>query len=222
MCIEKIISRFSSPDRQVDRFLDGTMSEDERDRFEKRCLEDRAFFLRVQERELIREKVVQTFAEKGAELSRDKLQPAARQSKLVRRAKFFTPNSRVGWAYALLALALLSLSIILILPNPRNYAVHPDLEHELGTRILRSAMVKVLSPGVETKPCGEILFAWESNAQDSFQVVVLDNQANEIKSFNTTGRSIRYQPDLAPGLYYWKLLQNDDWIYTGKIIIDDK
>lgn len=223
MCIRKIIYRCSSPDRQIDRFLDGTISEEERGLFEKRCLEDHAFFLKVQERELLREKVAQTVSAIGSELAGNHVSSSAQRGGLERRVKSLIPGMRIGWAYALLAVALLSLCIILVLPNSdETFAIHPDLEQELGARVLRSAPVQVLSPGVEIKPDDEILFAWEADAQGTFQVVILDNQGNEIKSLRTTGRSIRYQIDLAHGLYYWKLLQNDDWIFTGKILIDKK
>jgi len=52
----------------IDRYLDGLLSEPEREDFEARCFRDDAFFMEVRERERLRQKVAKVIQEEGAEI----------------------------------------------------------------------------------------------------------------------------------------------------------
>lgn len=52
----------------IDRYLDGLLSEPEREEFEARCFRDDAFFVEVREREELRQKVAKVINEEGAEI----------------------------------------------------------------------------------------------------------------------------------------------------------
>ena len=220
--MRKLLDRLFYSDRKIDRFLEGSLPEAERDLVEKRCLEDEAFFRRVQEREALRLQVARTIAEKGETFAAVKTAPAA-GPKAGRIRHSFAPGRRIGWAYALLAAALLCLCLYLIVPNRgENVAVNEELERQLGARVLRGDTVQVLSPALPAQAGSEILFSWRLAEKGPFKVLILDSRAEEIDSLSTDGLSVRYPVKLPPGVYYWKLLQNDDWIYTGKIIVARK
>ena len=53
-----------------------------------------------------------------------------------------------------------------------------------------------------------------------FNVIILNNKGDEVDEFSTNKNMYTYKGSLLPGLYYWKLLVDDDWLYTGKFIIN--
>lgn len=220
--MRKVLDRLFYSDRKIDRFLEGNLPEAARDLVEKRCLEDSDFFRRVREREALRLMVAQTIGEKGELLAARKAAPHTGPD-AVRNNVPFSPGRRIGWAYALLAVALLSLCLYLIVPNQgESVAVNNELERALGARVLRGDTVQVLSPDLPARAGSEIFFSWRLAEKGAFKVLILNHRAEEIDAFAADGESFRYPVHLPPGVYYWKLLHNDDWIYTGKIIVVKK
>jgi hypothetical protein len=210
---------FNGRTHTIDRYLDGSMPESERDEFEQRCFEDNKLFLQLRERAELRERVTWILQKNGKKLLEEGARPPA-SSKAISRGTRFTPflaGHTIRWAYGIAGIAVLSIGLLFLLRhNVRTFAVNDELERELGPRILRAAQVTVLSPQLSSQVDDEITFAWETANKGPFEVIILDHNGNEILSYLTKAATLSCSPPLKPGLYYWKLLSQDDWIFTGK------
>jgi len=205
---------FMTKTRKIDLYLDGALPEAERERFEQRCLEDKKLFALLQERVEWREKVVHLLQQKGAE------KPASSSSGWSRYSPFGT-GKRMAWGYGLAAAAALCVGLLFLMPGGReSLEVNAELEKALGHRLLRGETVEVLSPQLSQKVGQDPLFSWRTRQAGAFEVILLDHMGVEIAAYQTEDNSLLCDSPLAPGLYYWKLLMNEDWIYTGKFIVE--
>jgi hypothetical protein len=216
---EKLFHRTA---RKIDRYLDDTLPDAEREEFQRLCFEDKKLFLMLKERAELREKVSWILQARGEKILAEGIQ----QRRDSRWAYFglhinpFIPGRKIGWAYGIIGVAVLSLYLLIILPHDEGaFAINDQLEKELGPRILRAATVTVLSPKLSEQIRKEVAFAWKAGDKGPFEVIIIDHSGGEIVSYQTKESSLCCSLSLPPGLYYWKLLSQDDWIYTGKFKI---
>ncbi len=82
----------------------------------------------------------------------------------------------------------------------------------------RGNSVSVLTPSM-VSVAGHEYLVWENPRQINLFIEIVDNKANQIYSVSTTSDSVAI-PDLQPGLYYWKLVEENDFdlLFAGKII----
>lgn len=189
------------------------MSEEESSLFETRCLEERSFFLRVKAREQLRMNIESRLLETGQEVFAN-LERVSCLPHKKKRPAFSWSYLKPVWKYAAAAAAFVML--LFLVTSRESYRVNKDLERELGGRTLRSAPVVVLTPSIG-QTCGQsVTFSWQTDLRGTFEIIVLNRRAEEIYSLKTKENHYQFESGLEPGLYYWKLIQNGDWIYTGK------
>ncbi len=201
----------------IDRYLDGSMSEAERERFEQQYFENRALFDKLQKRSALRQQLTGMLKQCEDTV----LHPQDGREVRTRHGWIDNPGGRrkLGWAGAALATLGLFLLIFIVRPEDEgSFAVNRVLEKELGVRILRSQTVSVLAPTLSQKVSGTITFAWDKGPKPPFEVVLIDHAGNEVASWQTDQYTLHRTLDYPPGLYYWKLLSQEEWIYTGKFI----
>ncbi|MBN1465310.1 hypothetical protein JXA02_06085 [candidate division KSB1 bacterium] len=199
-------------EKYIDRYLDDLMPEDESTAFEMRCLKDRDFFERVREREQTRKdaaRIVAQADEESFDLKRRNLSESAREW----AAALFSHKS-AKWAVA----AATAVLVILLINRP-GYDTNPDLEQQLGARTLRGPTVKAIVPEIGAHVNQSIHFSWESELAEPFEAVVINPRGEEVFSASNLQSGDALDIPLADGLYYWKLLHNGDWLYTGKFIL---
>ena len=65
-----------------------------------------------------------------------------------------------------------------------------------------------------------ITFAWEQTEHQSIHLIIFNNRGDDI--FNTVVEDavFKYSDPLDPGLYYWKLENEDELLYLGKFFVD--
>jgi hypothetical protein len=81
----------------------------------------------------------------------------------------------------------------------------------------RSNEVKVTSPLSGAVIRGEVTFRWEGAG--TAVVEVYGNRRERITAFSAAAPPVVLREALKPGLYYWKLLANDELVYVGKFLI---
>lgn len=68
--------------------------------------------------------------------------------------------------------------------------------------------------------CGEtVTFSWKTESSDPVVICLFDNTGKKVQTVRPTGKSnyLMKTGNLRPGLYYWKLLKNDQLVTAGKI-----
>jgi hypothetical protein len=65
-----------------------------------------------------------------------------------------------------------------------------------------------------------ILFSWKTSARGPWRVVVVDNRGTIIKEDEVLSAEFVLKGPIAPGLYYWKVIQNDELAHVGKFRVE--
>lgn len=98
----------------------------------------------------------------------------------------------------------------------------PDEELEMLVRNFQSAyrgnQVTVQTESTIVFP-GQTSLHWNNPDEISLIIEIFNNEGKEIFSFSTTGSSVDI-PKIEPGIFYWKLIEEDDFdlLFVGKII----
>jgi hypothetical protein len=109
-------------------------------------------------------------------------------------------------------------------PTPDNtlaFAENPELELLLASTVMGDSVYEV-QPQKGTVAKGEILFQWKTDEQRDFYIEILDNQKRKVHQATIQKGQMSYalKPDtLSAGLYYWKLLDAEELLHTGKFIV---
>jgi hypothetical protein len=101
-----------------------------------------------------------------------------------------------------------------------NFKPLPYMEEMIQSNY-RSRGIQIFSPAVGSvyKSSEKIEFKWKS--QDAMLTLkIITNKGNMIKTITTHERYI-LQEHLPPWLYYWKLENEQDLLYVGKIVVQD-
>jgi hypothetical protein len=104
-----------------------------------------------------------------------------------------------------------------------NYKPMPELELLSGS-VTRSGQFVLVSPKVDLAvPAGTtVLFSWRySDKEAAVLFVIMDNAGNQLsrQRMNNSGSFILKTKGLGEGLYYWKILANEDLVIMGKLTI---
>jgi hypothetical protein len=63
-------------------------------------------------------------------------------------------------------------------------------------------------------------FSWTPDEEDAYTLVIVDNQANEVREIDAgAGSRLEWKIDLPPGLYYWKFTGSEHLWKAGKFFV---
>jgi len=106
-----------------------------------------------------------------------------------------------------------------------NFRPDPVFEGLVGV-YTRSEYFRLKTPAGQHRFTTEkrILFDWESASDKRFKLIILDNTGNELID---TGPVLVLPVSLdhnlfKPGLFYFKVIRNEDILYFGKFFVEDQ
>jgi hypothetical protein len=105
----------------------------------------------------------------------------------------------------------------------KNFEPLSEFELLIGS-VTRSHPFKLISPGVNDSISAgtEVLFAWqEYNQAIPISIIIMNNQGIPVYeiSLNQTSSYHLKTNGYRAGLYYWKIIMNDDMVLMGKLTI---
>ena len=103
-----------------------------------------------------------------------------------------------------------------------NFTPNPTYEALIGAQFRASSSPKVLNPGRDTSLIqgGLLTFKGNNPGKDKLEIHIIDNRAKQVKIFSGLDSiSIDVKLDWDPGLYYWKLVGEDELYQVGKFTI---
>jgi len=218
-------------DVYIDQYLDGLLSEIDMDAFETKILEDKSLFQKVQQRKQLREQVTTVIEEEGENIFTEYLtekkvgKKKIKSETLLEKIAKLWINTKPIWKYSLAPSVAIAIFLIFVLFQRNTvFKVNSELENILGKNSLRTETydIEITSPVMGEKIDEFVQFSWQTEADRQFKVIILNNKGDEVDEVSTNKNMYTFKGSLLPGLYYWKLLVNDDWLYTGKFIIDKK
>ena len=101
------------------------------------------------------------------------------------------------------------------------YSPFPEYEGLVG-EINRANDFRLLSPQMNEKFRNdeEIQFIWETSSFHPITIIITDNHGLKVKERSSIKeKSVSLGPFSSPGLYYFKIIEDDDLIYFGKLTI---
>jgi len=141
----------------------------------------------------------------------------------------------VKWVPAGLAFAAVLILIVLgkgLLDSPNleeqrtlfaaNSTPSPFMESLLGLS-QRAANVTEVSPPNGFNVRNDLLFSWKRDDTSELSIIILNNREEELLTFSTTGNEYLFEnaaDQLPPGLYYWKLEDEDEDKHVGKFFVN--
>jgi hypothetical protein len=103
------------------------------------------------------------------------------------------------------------------------YTPFPPFESLVGTQV-RSGFFRLIEPhsGSQFKTKCTIPFSWETDSSHPLALVIMDNQGQLVfDSHPFRGKSIKLPSGkLKNGLFYFKILKDDEMLYFGKFTIE--
>lgn len=103
------------------------------------------------------------------------------------------------------------------------YNESPDLEklvNRFKGSTLRGDNIKIISPNIIETSGSQIKLEWVNNDNQDLMVEFYNNLGEKIEEQQTSADFLILPKFKAPGLYYWKLLNDDfDLLFCGKIIV---
>lgn len=103
-----------------------------------------------------------------------------------------------------------------------NFVPNPGLEVLIGARFRAGEKPSVISPPVDTTLLAgsNMAFRVKNIHEERLEIQIMDNKGKLVKSYDETGIvSQGVILDFSPGLYYWKLLGEEDLYQVGKFIL---
>ncbi|MDZ7391613.1 MAG: zf-HC2 domain-containing protein [candidate division KSB1 bacterium] len=100
-----------------------------------------------------------------------------------------------------------------------NFRPLPYLEAMIDD-VTRSFSLTVLSPRINEKLSGNILFRWAGDSANVASLKILNNRGAEIFATEPEQNQFIFKERLAPGLYYWKLESKEEVVYVGKFLVE--
>jgi len=105
-----------------------------------------------------------------------------------------------------------------------NYIASDDLEYLIDQGFRDNDFVKVLSPETVITAKEEILFNWVSDSEQQLYLKILNNQEDVLHKLAPENNKILFnitENKLDPGLYYWKLENDDELLQLGKFFVKE-
>jgi hypothetical protein len=98
------------------------------------------------------------------------------------------------------------------------YRVNPNLENMIGSRV-RSGLFEVLGPGNGSVIKEPIRFSWKKPLLSPHTLKIVNNKNQVLYTYTVQGNWFDFNETLVPGLYYWKLENQNELLYVGKFFI---
>ncbi len=219
----------SEVEEMIERYLAGTLSEEETERVEIHILDCDDCYQKI----IVEEQLPAIVAEKGSSLfadfiSNDNAQESAGHSPtgILRDNKIKERNRY--WLYFGSAAAVIFL-LVLFLNQSTIENISGESFQELAffeQRIKNQAQLRsdgdlrILSPvnNYTIEPGETIVFRWEAPLNATFTLKLMDNSGRELNSYSPVRNEYLLEENLSPGLYYWRVEFNDDF-RIGKFIV---
>jgi hypothetical protein len=93
-----------------------------------------------------------------------------------------------------------------------------ELEGLVGSET-RGEAFDVSSPG-ERSPREAVTFAWVTSEQGPWSIVLLNNRGNVLRKAEVRSIPFVLKGPFKPGLYYWKVIRNDELSHVGKFRVE--
>lgn len=100
-----------------------------------------------------------------------------------------------------------------------NYSPYEELEGLIGSE-LRGESFQVISPGERLTDRRAVVFSWQTTGNGPWTVVLLDNRGRVVKERETRSTPLVLEGPFRPGLYYWKVIRDDELAHVGKFRVD--
>jgi hypothetical protein len=98
------------------------------------------------------------------------------------------------------------------------YQVNPNLENMIGSR-LRSGLFEALTPKNNSVLTIPIQFSWKNEFLTPHTLKIVNNMNDLLFQYPVKGNSFEFREKLHPGLYYWKIENQNELLYVGKFFI---
>ena len=226
---------YDNRDEVIDKYVDNSLSEQKREEFEEHFFLCSHCFREVQ----IKQEMAAIIEQEGAAAFG---KVAKKQGDYDRKRTLHSVISAikeflsVKWFGGALALAAVIILIILV----RNFLSQSDLEEQrrlfaanskpspsleslLATSQRGASNLEVLSPPNGINVTDRIPFAWKRDDLSELHIVILNNREEELMTFTAIENEYVFEDAatrLQPGLYYWKLEDQEDALYVGKFFIN--
>jgi hypothetical protein len=106
-----------------------------------------------------------------------------------------------------------------------NFRPHPALENLVGAQV-RSGYFRLLTPaaGAGIGTGNPVDFTWETAIRHPLELIIMDNRGNTaFRSHPTTEKKIAVPAGvLTNGLYYYKILDDNEIVFVGKFTIGSR
>jgi len=141
----------------------------------------------------------------------------------------------IKWAACALAFAVVFLLIIL----GKNFLDRTDLDEQrrlfaanstpssfmesLIEQPRRAAHVTIVTPSIGFNVHDDLLFSWKRDDESKLSIIILNNLEVELLTFSVTKNNYKFinaADQLPPGLYYWKLEDENEIKYIGKFFVN--
>ncbi|MFO7616399.1 MAG: hypothetical protein R6V75_04040 [Bacteroidales bacterium] len=102
------------------------------------------------------------------------------------------------------------------------FVPNPAYESLIGGKFRATRDPQVSGPEMSTAfSYGDTLrFSWSPGEDDAYTLIIVDNQANEVREVDAgTGSWLEWRIDLPPGLYYWKFTGREHLWKAGKFTV---
>jgi hypothetical protein len=100
-----------------------------------------------------------------------------------------------------------------------NFRPYAELEGLVGSE-LRGEFFEVTSPGEVLTKGRAITFSWKTAGTGPWKIIVLDNRGGIVKEAEVRSAAFVLEGPFRPGLYYWKVIQNDELAHVGKFRVE--
>ncbi len=99
-----------------------------------------------------------------------------------------------------------------------NFTPYAELEGLVGSEV-RGESFEVLSPG-EAAGRTRITFAWRTTGAGPWKLVLVDNRGGIVREAEVQSTPFVVDGAFRPGLYYWKVIRNDELEHVGKFRVE--
>jgi hypothetical protein len=99
-----------------------------------------------------------------------------------------------------------------------NFKPYEGLEGLIGSET-RGTSFEAMSPGGFSGRHA-VTFAWRTSGDGPWKLVVVNNRGSVVKEATVRSTPFVLEGPFRPGLYYWKVIQNDELAHVGKFRVE--
>jgi hypothetical protein len=98
------------------------------------------------------------------------------------------------------------------------FSESPELESFVAME-MRSSGIDGVSPGIGKTVSQPVIFDWKSEGSAPLLLTVLTNGDSLVHRSRIARVPYVFRKSLAPGLYYWKLENDEEMVFVGKFFV---